>query len=223
MDTRQQLLLLIMTRIQCFLDRHSRAVGTVNQSRARAAVDDLVRAGQFNAVAQRVAAVRSRSHTAQRRALREELRTAHLRPIVAVARARGAAARILSCLRLPAKAASDRMLLAAAEHIARIADEQRHVFLEEGFPEDFVERLEAAIDAVSAADADYSRCCLDGVKATFAISELIKRGRGLVRVLDALVVPKLADKPELLAAWKACIAIKNPPSGKRVPMGAPSA
>jgi len=220
MDTRQKKVLLIMTRVQCFLDRHSRAVGAVNQSRARRALDDLVCASQFSAAAQEATMIRSRSQTARRRELRERLRSAHLRPIVAFLRAHEDDRSIHWRVRMPAKGLCDLRFLAEAEHISRVTTEHRRAFVEQGFAEDFVERLVAAIEEVRKAEADSSQARLDGRCATVAITELTKRARGLLRVIDALVVAQIADDAALLAAWKACLAVKNLPSGPRVPADA---
>jgi len=209
MDSRQKVVLNVLRRIQRFLDEHSGVLSSVNRTRARIALDDLVFSAELAEGAQRRAAARSKRLTAQRKALRRQLRAAHLRPIIAFARAKGEVLPVLSCMGMPSKDAPDLELMIAARAIATMAVQKQRVFLDEGFPLDFVERLVAAIAAMEAAESECSRCRMEGRRATVILADLIKRGRGLSRVIDALVVARIADNARLMAVWRAASSRKN--------------
>jgi hypothetical protein len=208
MEKTQKAALDQLTRDQRFLDRHARAVGTVNQSQARAALDELVRSVAVHQAEQRASVARNSRQVARLRAARKKLRYDHLQPIVAVARGMASRSSALATLRVPPTHCSDKQLLRAAARAALFADANRQLFLDQCFPEDFVDRLKAATEAVreTLIDAQLSRPRSAGTTRT--ISVLTSRGRKLARVLDALVLMRIGRKTRLAAEWRAANAAK---------------
>ncbi|MBK8248464.1 MAG: hypothetical protein IPK85_13810 [Gemmatimonadetes bacterium] len=93
--------------------------------------------------------------------------------------------------------------LAAAEAMVQIATAQKSAFIDFGLPDDFVERmvratadLRARLDARS---ADIGR----RAASTAGLHREYQVGREVVRMLDAMVAPRLSATPTRLAAWRA--------------------
>jgi hypothetical protein len=208
MEREQKAFLDRLTRAQRYFDRHARAVGTVNQSQARTALDEIVRSVKVHYAAQRAAAAASAWHVECRQAARTTLRYEHLRPIVAVARGIAPRGSALATLRVPPKHCSDKQLLRAAARAALHAGANKQLFLDQCFPDDFVQRLVAATDAVreTRIEREVSRPANAGTTRT--ISALISRGRKLARVLDALVLVRIGRNARLAAEWRAANTTK---------------
>jgi hypothetical protein len=103
---------------------------------------------------------------------------------------------------LPKRSADNDRILATAHGMANAAEKEQATFIRHGMPDTFVTALRdaaAALEQVLNARVDSRR---ERVRHTTAVREQVKRGRRAVRMLHALVAPKLASSPELLAAWK---------------------
>jgi hypothetical protein len=196
-EVRQQL-----ARKRRFLDRHARMLTAVNESPVRVTLEELICSLEWYESAQRAAFARKVRHTARRRALRETLRSEHLRPIVEVAHAKSAEHPMLSGLRMPDGNLNDTRLGFAARAIATVAGDHRDVFLDLGFEGDFVDKLVAATDALRAAEAQDIRYRMQSGHATRSIADLVSRARKHARLLDALVMARLAGNDRLIAEWR---------------------
>ena len=86
--------------------------------------------------------------------------------------------------------------------MAQAAESNREVFLQHGLAPDFVDQLRSAIDALAQACTSKASSLRRQVTATASTDGLVKRGRNAVRLLDAILVPRFANEPELLAAWR---------------------
>src|SRR5512146_1856269 len=89
-----------LVNVQQFLDANAAALGPVNTSGARKALDDAIAALGDHAVAQGEYTIRSAGETSKQHSLRLALRTQYLRPIAKVAAASLANAPEISALRL---------------------------------------------------------------------------------------------------------------------------
>ena len=105
-------------------------------------------------------------------------------------------------------------LASAAGAMAEAAEKWKDVFVQHGLPAEFIDQLKAAALALENARTAKTESNRRRVTATAAVADQVKRGRKAVRVLDAILRPRLAKDPELLAAWR---------SAKRVPPQAVSA
>lgn len=101
--------------------------------------------------------------------------------------------------------------------MAQAAEAHASVFVQQaGLPEDFVQQLRAAIEALAGAIPVRVEGQRRRKTATEAVAKLVQRGNASVDMLDAIVTPRLAGQPQLLIAWK---SVKRPIE----PGGAPSA
>src|SRR5688572_21206588 len=104
--------------------------------------------------------------------------------------------------------------------MAEAAEKEREVFVKHGLSPDFIEKLKAgaaALDLARNAKTDSGR---RRVTATAAVTEQLKRGRKAVRLLNAILQPRLAKDPELLAAWRS--AKRGPPATVTASSGDPT-
>ena len=96
-------------------------------------------------------------------------------------------------------------LLACAHALAALAERHRERFVAAGFRPDFVETVRDATNAVLAALDTQARDGGGRAAATSGLDATLWRGRRLVRLLDAVVAPRLAGAPEALGQWRACV------------------
>jgi hypothetical protein len=215
MNKTQQALVKRLTTIQHFLDIHADALVPLNRGTARAELGGLVSAAERLAATQVTAAERSRSQTALLRDLRVNLRTVHLRPIIAVASARIGRTRAAARFKLPSQNVSDAVLVAEAMSVAAALRKRKSVLLAEYFEADCLDRLVIAAELVTAASAEAGRCRLEITSATTEIAEVVRRGRELVRFLNALVTSKARRNKRVLTAWRKAAGIARQESAPR--------
>jgi hypothetical protein len=211
MNTRQKAALGRFNRIKQFLNQHSRVLAPINQSHARVELDALVVSLTRHEAAQRALTQRRRSIVARRRALRATLRAVHLRPIIAIAHARAADTPRLGALRMPKRGLDDTRLVISVHAMESFLTENRGVFLDERFEDDFVERLLAAANAIKSGADEAFDCRMHGIVATHAIAGLIRRGQELARVFDALVRSKVDRNGRLAVEWRAVNSLSRRP------------
>ena len=142
------------------------------------------------------------SEVRRQRALRDELWSNHMLPLSRLAREIFGVPGVDAALRLPKRSADNDRVLAAAHGMANAAEKERDTFVRHGLPETFVTALRAAATALEQALGARVESRRERVKATAAVAEQVKRGKRAVRMINALIAPKLAMAPELLAAWK---------------------
>ena len=191
-------------RIQWFLDHNRPALGAVNQSRTRAALDALVPVLEAHAKDQHTAEVEAQSKTEVKAHLRDDLRVHHMQQIAAIARSRLAGIAdtpLMAKLQYPLRSLDDKGLVAAGQSMAEAAVPYRQVFLDEQLPADFIEQLQAATEAVRVATADRDGSQLKLRAATSGVAVQLQQASHVVRVLHTLVVRQLKGNIELLSAW----------------------
>ena len=192
-------------RIQWFMDHNSKALGAVNQSRTRAALDALVPVLEAHAKDQHTAEVEARSKTEVKAQLRGDLRVHHMQQIAAIARSRLAGIAdtpLMAKLQYPLRSLDDKGLVAAGQSMAEAAVQYKQVFLDEQLPADFIEQLQAATEAVRVSTADRDGSQLKLRAATSGVAVQLQQASHVVRVLNTLVVRQLKGNIELLSAWK---------------------
>lgn len=217
MRLRQGNVLETLRRLQGFMERNAELLVSFNASSARASLDRCVAQFTTHTVDQDAGLLHSKAETSLYRALRRTLRQAHLRPIAAIAHAHLRAVPELSAFRLPKIRTKPEALIAAAASMAEAASPHQHIFKNAGMPDDFLVRLAQAAEAVKNVIDQRAMSRGRRVGATGGLGSEEGRGRDLIRVLDALVVPALEDRTDLLAEWKALKRIHakpGAPSGK---------
>jgi hypothetical protein len=102
--------------------------------------------------------------------------------------------------RLP-RGTNDKNLLNAARAFKADATPLKAQFIAHEMPADFLEDLQADIDALEAAISNQGSGIGNHVAASAAIDDTINRGSDLVRKLDAMVRNKYSNNPSALAEW----------------------
>ena len=142
------------------------------------------------------------SEARRQRALRDDLWDKHMFPLSRLAREIFGVPGVDAALRLPKRSADNDRVLEAAAGMANAAEKELATFVRHGMPENFVTALRAAASALEQALTARVESGRERVKATTGVKEQVKRGRRAVRMIHALIAPRLAASPELLAAWK---------------------
>jgi len=144
----------------------------------------------------------ARSATAAKNELGTVLHREILRPLAQASRILFANdPQIGSAYRVPRRV-DDEELLNIAHGVAERAEEHRSQFVERGLAPDFVERLRLAAaafrDAMVVRDLEVAR----RASATAGLLEELGRGRRLLRLIDAMLAPRLGGHPDQLAEWR---------------------
>lgn len=139
--------------------------------------------------------------TASRAAAREEL-CDDLEAISRTARAVfSASPGLQERFRQPRDKRNDQQLIAAARAFATDATPLRAELIRNELPANFIEHLNADIEAFEASITNQNRCREARISVVESIDAAIDRGVEAVRQLDAIVRNKFRDDPATLAAW----------------------
>lgn len=144
----------------------------------------------------------SRAATEAKRSLASELRLEYLRPISRIAIklfADNPELRKSFMVRPPRDAEG---LIAMATAYVERATQFKDRFVEKGLAPDFVERLKQARETFREALVTRGLEQARRSSATVALVEEVARGRAQVRLIDAMLAPRLASRPEQLAEWR---------------------
>ena len=191
-----------LTALQQFLDRHTRVLGAVNETRARGELDEIVLLiAQNNAQSQKAKARLHRAATIYRR-LGKRLRMEYVAPVRTIAALRLPPAAVARCANLERARSIGPKLTWTAKLLARAVEPDRQVFVDEGLDGNFLPRMLALVDDVDAGHAERCRLRMSQRCAAYEVTRLLSRSRSVARILHVLVSARLAFKPELLASWR---------------------
>ena len=112
--------------------------------------------------------------------------------------------------RLP-RGNNDRDLINAARAFLADATPLKAQFIAHELPADFLEDLQADIEAMEAAMRDQSTGVGNHVAASAALDDAFSRGNEAVRRADAIVRNKYANNPGVLAEWTSASHIERAP------------
>jgi hypothetical protein len=113
----------------------------------------------------------------------------------------------MNAVKLVAEASA--MRTAAAQHEAR--------FVEAGLPPDFLQELDAAVEAIGQSMSGKARSLGQQVGGRAGIEKEIKRGRQVLAGLDAIVRRTFRDKPDVLEKWQIAKRVHGVPGGNGGP------
>lgn len=117
--------------------------------------------------------------------------------------------------RVPRTTASDVSLIAGADAMASAAEKHFEVFRAEKLPEDFIEQLREAIAVLKAAIVSRDKHRYRRQLATNTLDLRVRNARKVLAVLTGIVEQRLANRPELVADWRARIRIPRKPGVPR--------
>jgi Xaa-Pro aminopeptidase len=92
--------------------------------------------------------------------------------------------------------------------VAEAAQKASDVFVKHGLLQDFIEQLKASASALETARNATVESTRRRLTATAALHDQVKRGRKAVRLLNAILEPRLAKDPERLAAWRSAKRVR---------------
>jgi len=208
MKARQSTLLEAARNVQAFLDANTAVIGPTITA-ARQNLDDAVNQLTAMAVTQQTSKTSSKGATTLQAKLRVNLRNNFMRPVATVAGLFAPDVPEIDALRMPKKQVSSAALVAAAQAMADAASKYSDTFIKNGLPDDFVTQLRTAADGVTAAITGRQTHVATTAGATSGLSQQESRLRRLLRLINALVVPKLGTDAVLLSQWQVARAIDN--------------
>ncbi|HEX4682413.1 MAG TPA: hypothetical protein VH277_06890 [Gemmatimonadaceae bacterium] len=128
-------------------------------------------------------------------------------------------------LTLPTKFLSGPGLVTAAHAMADAAETYASEFTKHGLPDDFVAQLRAAADEVTESAIGLNLTKANTTSATSGIRAQEQRVRTLLKMLNALIVPKLGTDVTLISKWRVARAIDHQSPIVPVPasIGSPAA
>ena len=203
-------------RIQNWLDTRSDALGTVNKSTSRTDLDAAVTKVESDDAQQKGAVTLMTSRTKQKLAAREDLRLNHMQPIAMIAKKKLGTTPDIADMQLPRKNVSDAALIGKGAAMALGAAKYPQVFTDQQLPANFIDELNASIEALKQAVASRETAQFQLNETTKALKDQFTITHTDVKVLNALVVKQLKGKTDLLAAWRIAKRIKLTPG---VPVG----
>ena len=204
----QDAVLISLRRAQQFFDENGGALTAMNPT-ARKELDDMVLQLTTLAVTQDSGARGSKGETARNRALRLALRLNHMTPIAEMAKYKLEAVPELEALAVPAARVNAESLVSMAMSMADAAEPHMQTFIDGGLSPTFLDDLRTAAKAVR--ESIVERGSLRGRRngATAGLAETERRGRGLLRVLTALVLPQLGDDAQLVREWTSAATVRR--------------
>jgi hypothetical protein len=205
-----------LNRARAFIDAHLQQLGELESAGYRRKLDAVIAALQNHAVEQDAAIRIGAGRTARQRALRSALRLNHMRPIAMVAAARLRETPEFNSLRMPSRKTVPAQLVVAGEAMAKVSKQYTPVFIESGLAPDFVEQLEAAARSLAECITDRETTTTMKIGASAGLRTEASRGRHVLRVVSALIEPRFADNPALLAEWRTARHIRRPPTPQPV-------
>ena len=198
-------------RVQEFLTQHSVSEAPAGLGAQAAELGAVIARLSSESVGQEAGRRFVRVHAESQRQLREALLKEHMQPISRVAREVFGVTGMDRAFLMPKQSNVNQPVLAAAGAMAEAAGKTQDVFLTHGLAPDFIEQLKSAASALDTTRNARTESARRRVTATAAVQDQLKRGRRAVRLLNAILAPRLARDPGQLAAWRSA---KRPrPSG----------
>lgn len=144
----------------------------------------------------------TRAATDAKRAMANQLRQEYLRPIAQIARNLFADDAELRKSFLVKPPRDEEGLIQLASAFAERSAQFKDRFVEKGLASDFVERLQKAIEEFREVIVNRGLEQARRTAAGVGMREEVTRGRDLIRLVDAMLAPRLESRPEQLAEWR---------------------
>jgi hypothetical protein len=138
----------------------------------------------------------------RQQALVSELRYRHMQPIATFARARLQGAPDFAALTRSTLKLQPKPMVHAAQAMATAAAPHADVLAKGGFP-DCIAKLNAAVEALTAAMEDRANTRISKVRATKELHDQVQRGRKAVTMLHAVVNNVFGHDATFMTGWNA--------------------
>jgi hypothetical protein len=191
-----------------FLDDNATLLDEVNKSGARKALDDVVTQTAAHAANQDVGARTSKGETENQNVMCLAIRSNFMKPIAQVARMELRNVPNFVALTLPPFKIKGARFVAAAEAMADTATPYVQTFVNAGLPANFLDQFRQAAQTARQSLDVRAQSLRARVGATEGLIAEEKRGSGVLKLLDALVIPKLGTDDVKLAQWKSARRVR---------------
>jgi hypothetical protein len=208
---------------QQFIADHADRLDDLAQSGARRRLDAIVDDLSALVTEQATAKSGARAATQHLHALRRHLIEDHVAKIVRIARAELREATALENFRLPRRNAPVALLAVAARGIGLAAEPRAEIFIAAGLPENFVDQLNDAADALINTDTARRQIRAHLAGVTVTIRKRLADGRRVTEVLDSFVRSATRGDDTLRVSWVAARTIPALPGRRRLRSGTPLA
>ena len=215
MKYRQGYLLQTLQQMEQTIQAHpelSAFAGTTGQKGLTTAIADL----SAHSSSQQAGVIGSRGETARSRSLRSALRAIHLQPIVSAARICAERNPALASVEMPPARINTPALLAMTLGIIETAHANEAQLIEAGLMPTFLADIDAAMARLRTSLDDRAHYGSRRNGATTGLQVTERRGRELIKIVDAQVRTLIGDNAPLLAEWMSSIRISRKPG---VPAG----
>ncbi|HTE46002.1 MAG TPA: hypothetical protein VK636_12200 [Gemmatimonadaceae bacterium] len=199
-----------LRRAQSFLDDNSDALKAVNAS-TRKQLDDVETQLSELSVTQDIGARGSKGETSRKHSLRQALRQNYMTPIAELAKLNLRDVPEFASLTLPPSSITPQREIAAASSMADAAEAHKQTFIDNGLPPTFLDDLRTAAAAVTESLAGRSKHLNRRAGATMGLIAAEKRGRTMLRVLNALIKAHIGSNPELIGQWNSAKMVRRKP------------
>ena len=215
MQVRQKQVIEMLQRVQDFLGANpppTSAAYTAQKTILDEVLTRLTGHYQDQSAGQRL----SRQETRRQAALRRTLRAEYLAPIAQIARAHREVPGLDVAMRTPQPRLGTLRLVQEAEGIRAAVATQQEVFVSSGQPEDFLDRLDAAIEQLRQSIVGKARNVGTHVGAKRGLADEIRAGRKAVYILDTIVRAAFKGQGTVLARWNVAKRVKQASGGSLV-------
>jgi transposase-like protein len=218
MDTRTQYTLASLVRVDTLLDEHAADLPDVAKSVARQELRELVERMREHGVVQRDRTIQARGQTQSQRVSKDRLRRRYMAPIVRIARLRLRDEPGFADLKLPDTRLEGTSLVDAARAMVTAASRYSEVFIANGLPSDFVEKMTELVNTLQQTMIERDTHRLAVRSRTVAAQSDRAQARRTLTMLNTLVRADV-ESPALLAKWDAARRVNRKPG---VPVGSVS-
>jgi hypothetical protein len=206
----QNAVLTSLRRAQQFFDNNSTGLGALNPT-ARKELDDIVSQLTTLSISQESGRRLGKGETARSHVLRAALRQSHMLPIGEVAKYRLQAVPEFVALTRPGKDVSAPSLVASALAMADAAAPHAQTFMNSGLSATFLEDLRTAANAVTDSILERDAQQVRRIGATAGLTALEKRGRGMLKILNSLILAQIGTNAQLRREWMTAKTVQEKP------------
>lgn len=202
-------------RVRAFTDAHP-VTGPLSYTGPRETLDEVVRRLRDYAGAQLTGTGLSRGESRRQQQLVRQLIDRHMRPIMAIARAQiepESDVRMPRIIRMPRPGVGVTKILQAADGMIEAARTFEATFVANGLPGDFLARFTTARNALESVLGDRAVHVGKHVAARKGLQVEMRRGRGAVGRIDAVVRASFDGDEVTLAAWRVAKRVHLPSGG----------
>ena len=207
MEQGQQAQLDALRDAQRFLDTETTALAAVNTTSSRRALDDIVKEIEARGALQLRAATDALNGTKKKDELRDELREHQMQLLAEVARTKLAHSPLISRFRVPRKRVNDSTIISSATAMINAAESVSENFIADLGP-DFVAVHRANIADFRDAVITRNHSQVLAKQTTQAVDDALVTARGIMRILNRMVMRETKGSPSLWVGWRAAKHVK---------------